>query len=222
VAHGARPLAIGVRQVGTQRVLIVATEGDGIWRKSGGVWTQVNTAAMQGFQGTHAASLVWPTGPFVYLFDHDTGIWRSANNGKTWSRIWTRRSGSQLTGFLAVDPQVPDRLYVSVGNQAVFRIDNADTGSGLTGDLVAVEIGSFTHPGAITVDPAGVLYVATVAQGGPAQLYRSADRGATFTLVSDAVWGATAGYVYDLEVAPNGELYAATNGNGLLHGIPPP
>lgn len=219
-AYGARPLAIGVRQVGTQRVLIVATEGDGIWRKAGDVWTQVGTEAMQGVQGTHSASLVWPPGPFVYLFDHDTGIWRSGNNGKTWMRVWTRRSGSQLTGFLAVDPRVPDRLYVSVGNQGVFRIDDSDTGTGLTGDLVAQPIGTFLRPGAIAVDPTGVLYVATLAQGGSAQLYRSEDQGATFTEVTDPVWAANAGFVSDLEVAPNGELYAATAGDGLIHGIP--
>jgi hypothetical protein len=220
VAQGARPLAIGVRQVGTQRVLIVATEGDGIWRKAGGVWTQVSTATMQGFQGTHSASLVWPPGPFVYLFDHDSGIWRSANNGKTWTRIWTRRSGSQLTGFLAVDPRVPDRLYVSAANQGVFRIDNADSGSGLTGHLVAVPLGAFAHPGAIAVDPSGVLYVATLAQGGPAQLYRSDDLGATFTEVTDPVWAGSAGFVFDLQIAPDGQLYAATAGDGVIHGSP--
>jgi len=221
VAHGVRPLAIGVRQIGTQRVLIVATEGDGIWRKTGNVWTHVDTASMQGFQGTHAASLIWPPGPFVYLFDHDSGIWRSGDNGATWSHVWTRRSGSQLTGFLAYDPRVPDRLYVSVGNQALFRIDHADTGD-LAGNLVAVEIGAFPRPGAIAVAPSGALYVTAVAQGGAAGLYRSTDRGATFSPVGDPAWDGTAGFVYDLEVAPSGELYAATNGGGLLHGSPSP
>jgi hypothetical protein len=222
VAHGARPLAIATRQVGTTRVLLVATEGQGIWRKSGSAWTQVSTAAMKGSQWTHAASMVWPPGPYVYLFDHTTGIWRSADSGKTWTRIWTRRSGSALTGFVAVDPLVPDRLYVSVGNQGVFRLDNADTGTGLAGTLVPVEIGTFTRPGAIAVDESGTLYVATVAQGGGAELFRSTDLGATFTQVNDPVWAATAGFIYDLEVAPNGELYAALNGDGLLHGVPAP
>jgi hypothetical protein len=166
--------------------------------------------------------MVWPPGPYVYLFDHTSGIWRSANSGKTWTRIWTRRSGSALTGFIAVDPRVPDRLYVSVGNQGLFRLDNADTGTGLEGTLVPVEIGSFTRPGAIAVDPSGTLYVATLAQGGGAELYRSTDLGATFAQVDDPVWAATAGYVFDLEVAPNGELYAALNGDGLLHGVPAP
>jgi hypothetical protein len=222
VAHGARPLAIAVRQVGTARVLLVATEGQGVWRKSGGTWTKVSSSAMQGTQTTHAASIVWPPGPFVYLFDHTTGIWRSANNGSTWSRIWTRQSGSQLTGFLAYDPQVPDRLYVSVGNQGLFRIDNADTGSGSAGTLAPVELGLFTRPGAIAVDQSGALYMATLAQGGPAELYRSTDHGVSFDLVSDPVWAATAGYVYDLEVAPNGELFAALNGDGVLRGTPAP
>jgi hypothetical protein len=66
------------------------------------------------------------------------------------------------------------------------------------------------------------LYMATVAEGGGAELYRSTDLGATFTLVNDPVWTATAGFVFDLEVAPNGELYAALNGDGLIHGTPAP
>jgi hypothetical protein len=92
----------------------------------------------------------------------------------------------------------------------------------LTGDLAPIRLGAFTRPGAIAVDATGGVYVATVAQGGPAQLYRSTDLGATFSLVNDPVWAATAGFVDDLEVAPNGELYAALNGAGLLHGVPAP
>jgi hypothetical protein len=119
-----------------------------------------------------------------------------------------------------VDPRVPDRLYVSVANQGVFRIDDADSGSGLTGDVVAVPVGGFVHPGAIAVEPTGTLYVATLAQGGPAQLSRSDDLGATFIDVTDPVWAATAGFVSDLEVAPDGQLYAATAGDGVIHGTP--
>jgi hypothetical protein len=222
VAHGARPLAIVTRQVGTARVLLVATEGQGIWRKSGSVWTKVSSSAMQGSQWTHAASMVWPPGPYVYLFDHTAGIWRSADSGKTWTRIWTLRSGTPMTGFIAVDPLVPDRLYVSVGDLGLFRLDNADTGSVSTGTLVPVEIGTFARPGALAVDRSGTIYLATLAQGGGAELYRSTDLGAIFTQVDDPVWAATAGFVYDLEVAPNGELYAALNGDGLLHGVPAP
>ncbi len=222
VAQGARPLAIAVGRVGTEHVLLVATEGDGIWRKAGDVWTKVSASAMQDPQVTNAASFVWPPGPFVYLFDHRTGIWRSSDSGSTWSLIWRRPSGYLMTGFLAADPRVPDRLYVSVGHEGVFRIDHARTGSGLTGDLAPIRLGAFTRPGAIAVDATGGVYVATVAQGGPAQLYRSTDLGATFSLVNDPVWAATAGFVDDLEVAPNGELYAALNGAGLLHGVPAP
>jgi hypothetical protein len=127
-----------------------------------------------------------------------------------------------MTGFLAADPRVPDRLYVSVGDEGLFRIDHAQTGSGLTGDLTPVRLGAFTRPGAIAVDAAGVLYVATVAQGAGAELFRSTDQGSSFTALNDPVWSATAGYVDDLEVAPNGELYAALNGDGLLHGVPAP
>ena len=36
--------------------------------------------------------------------------------------------------------------------------------------------------------------------------------------MSDPAWEGSAGFVYDLEVSPSGELYAATNGGGLLHG----
>jgi hypothetical protein len=222
VAHGSTPLGIAVGQVGTTPVLLVATEGQGVWRKSGSSWTQVSTSVMQGSEPSHAASMVWPPGPFVYLFDHSTGIWRSSDSGVTWTRIWAQVSESPLTGFLAADPSAPGRLYVSVGGRGVFRIDDARSGRAFTGEVVPVEVGAFTRPGAIAVDRTGVLYVATVAEGGGAELYRSTEQGASFTLVSGPVWSATAGYVNDLEVSPDGELFAALNGDGLLHGRPGP
>jgi hypothetical protein len=177
---------------------------------------------MQGFQGTNSASMVWPPGPNVYLFDHSTGVWRSSDNGRTWRRIWSRRSAAQHTGFLAADPTVPDRLYVSVADQGLFRLDHADTGSAGTGEITPVRIGTFAEPGAIAVDTTGNLFVATVALGGPARLYRSADLGASFTSVGDLVYAGGAGYVFDLEVSRSGQVFAATNGDGVLYGVPAP
>jgi hypothetical protein len=230
VAHGARPLAIAVRQVSGVRVLVVATEGNGIWRKQGSTWTHVSTAAMAGFEGTRAASMVWTAGGSstclngngcIYLYDHRSGVWRSNDMGKTWTRIWVQKSSGMHTGFVAVDPSSPTTLWVSVGGVGVFRLSGANVGTVGAGQIVPVPVGPFAAPGAIAVS-SGTLYVATVAQGGPAELYRSDDQGANFVPAGDALWAGAAGYVYDLEVAPNGDLYAALNGDGLLRGTPAP
>jgi hypothetical protein len=149
-------------------------------------------------------------------------VWRSNDAGKTWLRIWSQRSSGMHTGFVAADPSAPNTLWVSVGGVGVFRLSGANTGTVATGQIVPVQVGAFTAPGAIALSPSGTLYVATVAQGGPAELYRSDDHGATFLPAGDALWAGAAGYVYDLEVAPNGDLYAALNGDGLLRGTPAP
>jgi photosystem II stability/assembly factor-like uncharacterized protein len=177
---------------------------------------------MAGFEGTRAASMVWPPGPSIYLYDHRSGVWRSNDSGKTWTRIWSQRTNGMHTGFVATDPSLPNTLWVSVGGVGVFKLSGANVGTVGAGQIVPQPVGPFVAPGAIAVSPSGALYVATVAQGGPAELYRSDDQGVTFLPAGDALWAGAAGYVYDLEVAPNGDLYAALNGDGLLRGTPAP
>jgi hypothetical protein len=222
VAGGKRPLAIAVHTVGTQRILVVAVDGGGIWRKVGTTWTKVNATAMAKAQPSRGASMVWPAASTtMYLYDHETGVWRSNDSGRTWSKIMTAPSPYPMTGYLAVDPSSPGRLFVSVGAFGVYRIDGATTGSVDAGTLTPIEVGAFDAPGPIESGPSGQLYATEeAAPGGTPGLYRSDDLGATWTLVSDAFYRAAAGFPFDLSIAPDGRVFVGINGDGVIVGVP--
>jgi hypothetical protein len=222
VAGGKRPLAIVVRKVGAQRILIAAVDGGGVWRKAGTTWTKVSGVAMAKNQPSRGAALVWPAGTnTVYLYDHETGVWRSNDAGRTWGKIWSKPSSFPATGYLAVDPVAPGRLFVSVGWTGVYRIDGATTGSVDAGTLTAQEVGDFAVPGPVEFDPAGDLYVAAgAAAGSPPGLFRSVDGGVGWVSVDDAAYDAAGGFPFDLAFAPDGTAFLSTNGDGVLVGVP--
>ena len=105
-AGGRRPLAVAANLVGGKRVLLAAVDASGIWRREGGAaWTRVSATAMATKQSYSAASLVWPSGSSTaYLYDHRTGVWRSTDSGRTWTKIWSKKVSGKLVGYLAVDP----------------------------------------------------------------------------------------------------------------------
>lgn len=221
VAGGRRPLAIAVRRVAGRRVLIAAVERSGIWRKEGTRWARVNGVAMAQGQPTRSASIVWGPSGAVYLYDHQTGVWRSTDNGRRWTKIWSKLSTLTMTGFLELDPGVTTRLYVSVGGEGVFRLDRASTGTVEGGAIVPDEVGDFRMPGPLEVGPEGALHA--VESAGPtseAGIFRSVDGGATWELVSDPVFPAMGGFPSDLSIGPDGRAYLSLNGNGLVVGVP--
>lgn len=222
VAGGKRPLALAVHKVGSQRVLIVAVDNGGVWRKAGSTWTRVNAVAMGTSQPSRGASLVWPAGSTTaYLYDHETGVWRSNDSGKSWTKIWSATSSSPMTGYLAVDPASPGRLFVSIAGFGVYRVDGATSGSVDAGTLTPVEVGTFDGPGPIEFGPSGALYATEEAAPGLTPgLYRSDDLGGTWTLVSDAFFRAAGGFPFDLAVGPDGTVYVSTNGDGVIVGRP--
>jgi hypothetical protein len=218
VAGGKRPLGVAVRRVNGSPVLLAAVDGGGIWRKAGGAWSQVSTAAM-GPQGTEAASFSWvPNSATVYLYDRATGVWRSNDNGASWVRIWQKPSAQEMTGYVVADPADASRLYVSVLNDGVYRLDNATTGTVGAG-ITAVELGSFSKPGPIALAASGRLLVATGATGTTAAtLSASDDRGATWSVVSDSVYSGAALFPFQLSTGPQGAVYLALNGTGAIAG----
>jgi hypothetical protein len=222
VASGRIPLAVSTQTIASQRIVLAAVEGNGIWRKLGGTWTQVNAVAMASWQPSRASSFAWAPGASnVYLFDHESGVWRSNDKGKTWTKIWNIRSSVAGTGYLAVDPSNPGRLYVSQAGTGVYRIDGATTGTVDGGGLSPTLIYPSTGAGPIEIDGAGSLWLAlnaspTVTPG----LFRSDDAGGSWSPMSDAAYGAAALYPYDLWIAPDGHVFVATNGNGVLVGTP--
>jgi hypothetical protein len=222
VANGRVPLAVAAQTAGTQKILIAAVEGNGIWRKTGGAWTKVNANAMATWQPSRGASFAWaPGAATLYLFDHESGVWRSGDRGKTWTKIWTIKSSVVGTGYLAVDPAAPGRLYVSAAGSGVWRIDGATGGSVDGGTLTPSLISSSPTSGPIETDAAGNLWFARNAGPGttPA-LLMTGDFGATWSQMSDAFYAGAALFPYDLWVAPDGSVFVATNGNGVVVGTP--
>lgn len=221
-----RVLGVAVRRVSGEPVIIACVEDGGIWRKAGGSWTNV-LARTQAFNGTVSpkaqAYIVWMHAPHVYVYDRDTGIWRSANNGQTWTRIWAVGT-SGLGGFrefstvLAGDPTTPGRLYLSNAN-GLSRIDDARTGTVGSG-ITPVDLG-LSDPGAVTVDTLGRVYVHRIpTRSRPSALLRSADLGQTWTELSDGLYRDQAMYTTAISVGLDAKIYVTTAGMGQLVGEP--
>ncbi|MGH9281407.1 MAG: hypothetical protein ACRD0S_00560, partial [Acidimicrobiales bacterium] len=216
---GKRPLGVAVRRVGGSPVILAAVEGGGIWRKTGGSWRQVSSAAM-GTQATEAASFSWlQNSSIVYLYDHQTGVWRSNDDGQNWTKIWSKVSASDMTGFVVADPADVSRLYVSA-KDGVYRLEGANAGTVGAG-ISPVTLGSFVNPGPMAMAPGNKLYVAQpVRSGAAANLMVSSDRGTTWATVSDASYPGSALFPFGMAAGPEGNLYLALNGNGVTVGRP--
>jgi hypothetical protein len=216
-AGGNRPLAVTAGRDGGSAVILAAVERSGVWRKAGGVWIRVSTAAMGGRQPSGAASFSWiPGSPSVYLYDDATGVWRSNDRGRTWSKIWARPAGSTAWGHLAADPADPSRLYVSVPGDGLYRLDGVTQGVVGAG-ISATEVGAFSAPGPLAFGPGGTLLATESA--GPAStpaLRLSTDAGATWQDIGDTAYRAAARLPLGLAVDPGGAIFAALRGTGAL------
>lgn len=216
-----RVFAVAVNRVGGQPVIVAAVEGSGIWRKAGGTWTRVNSTALTTTQNTKTASITWaPGSPDVYLYDHMSGVWRSTDDGATWTKIWGQTLNVWETGFVAADPKNNQRLYVS-NTQGLFRLDNAVSGASVESGAITKTSLGVASAGAVSVGSDARLLVATrVSATVAAALLTSTDNGASWTKVSDDHWRTAAGHTFSLAQGPGGMVYAALNGNGVVVGSP--
>jgi hypothetical protein len=212
-AGGTRPTAVAVNRVGGQPVILVMAQSSGIWRKAGGVWSRVNTNVGGGGQ----PSFSWlPGSTVVSFYDHGTGVWRSNDAGQTWKLIWSQPSPADMTGFVAADPTMPSRLYVSVGGVGLFRLEGADVGTVDAGTIIAEPVGTLSAPGPIAVRSDGAIMAVELPgpSDGPAVVI-STDHGATWSTISDAGFGATGGFVRVLASGPDASVWAGLFGDGL-------
>ena len=213
-------VATGTTDAGAP-VILAATSGGGVWRKvGGGSWVQVSNGAMSTLQKTKRASFAWPHGSStVYLYDRQTGVWRSTDAGSSWVKIWAQPSAIDSTGFVAAADGDPSTLYVSVGDQGVYRIDGATSGTVGAG-LTPIPIGPTTKPGPIAVN-GGLLVAARVASASAAaELYASTDGGGSWAPIGDEVYGDAALNPRDVEISADGTIYVALNGAGVLRAKP--
>ena len=214
-----RVLAVAVQRVDAQPVVLAAVDGGGVWRKSGsGPWAQVNRDVLTQPGAVGGVSLAWPSGSTVFLFDRQSGLWRSVDAGATWTQVWDRTSGPSFTGYVAADPTTPGRVYVSVGDEGLYRLDGADSGTVQGGQIHPDLLGELRHPGPVTVSSAGVVYACELGTDGPPDILSSADAGKNWRSLGDATYRASALFPLGIAVSPSGIMYLALNGNGLLIG----
>jgi hypothetical protein len=209
---GKRPIGVAVGYDKGSRVVLAAVQGGGIWRHTSSGWRLVEAQALHGVSDG-PVSFGWATGSrTVYVWDSGRGLWRSADAGAHWSLVWAHES-SGSTGEVALDPTNSDRGYISAsdGIYVVNRLSNAP---------VATRVSGLSGSGPIAVDGHGSLFVALPSQGngGQPRLLRSADQGARFESVGDAVFATTAVRPNELVATTDGHLLLTTQGTGALIG----
>jgi len=159
----------------------------------------------------------------VYFYDPGTGLWRSADAGQTWTRIWDLSSDSARggAGYLAADPRSSSRLYVSIEGSGVYRLENAASRTFGKGGTAPRRLGSFQRAGPMAVDRNGGIFVSEgAAENAPPSLSFSGDLGATWHDVATEEYGRGAFAPVGLAVGPDDRVYVALSGNGLLIGTP--
>ncbi len=216
VTDGQRPIGVvAFDDPADGRVVLAAVAESGVWRQQGGEWTHVDTPAVSGSQPTHRAVFQKASDRrLVYLFDRGRGVWRSADAGASWERVWRVTSQAVMTGDLAIDPADPARLFVA-SVEGLHRLDGADSGSVEDGSVTLTGL-AVADPGPLAITSDGSLVVATRSTLGPAQLLVTEDGGESFEDVADDRYRGAAAFPAAVAAAGSGDIHITTIGNGNL------
>jgi hypothetical protein len=220
-----RSVGVAVGQNGSsQEVVLIVSDGDGIYsRVAGGSWSEVFDIPATATANRHVEFAWNGTSQYVWCYYPEYGLLRSNDYGATWSRIWTKLSGTKHTGYLVKDPSA-NTLFLSAVD-GVFKITNAHDGSidASTGTIAQTEVGaaSITSPGALTINSSGDLFVHDRPSSTEmSRLWKSTDDGANWDQITDVTYSQQALTIFALAYAANGDIYAATDGNATTRGQP--
>ncbi len=230
-----RDRMVGAQSIGPNLAApLIGFPGDGLWHLAGPQPTNVpfgNTSfgANSGYPTASgrvtaiAVDTTDATGQTIFLGTAAGGVWRTVTGGSTWIPL-TDTQPSLAVGSIAIDPTNHNNIYVGTGEEnfngdAYFGagvLKSADGGTTWTQQGKGTFAGPITGAlggariGAIAVDPNNnQVILAGVAfgdQGSPSGIYRSADGGATWTLVQGGDAGTAV--VFD-PVASTKTAYAA-------------
>jgi chitodextrinase/photosystem II stability/assembly factor-like uncharacterized protein len=219
------------------RILLAALGGGGVLERdldqAGSTWTKVSPSGlMAGSEGSFHAwfATAGVTSQIVYLYDRDSGLWRSSNQGQSWTKIYGNGgTDAEGTGFVALDPANPHRAIVSDAT-GIYLLTNADTSTGPAA-TTAQEISSaaIADPGPIAVAN-GRLYAVSAADQSHApaffQVALAALNGTSTpwqTDMNDARFAADANSApVSLAVDGDGTLYLSMRENGVYVHDPGP
>ncbi len=156
----------------------------------------------------------------------ERGVYKTIDGGKTWKRTLGDDAWVGATDLL-IDPRNPDLLYAATWQRhrtvagymgggpgtAIYKsIDGGDTWDKLTKGLPASNMGKIGL--AISPLKPDVLYAAIELDRRTGGVYKSENKGASWTKMSDAVAGGTGPHYYqELYASPHNfdELYLANN-----------
>jgi photosystem II stability/assembly factor-like uncharacterized protein len=152
------------------------------------VWRSIGPASMGGRIDDIAVVESHPS--IIYLGFATGGLWKSTNNGTTWTSIFDRYPVSSV-GDIAIAPSNPNVIYVGTGEPNNRQSSSfgggvyKSTDAGKTFEYVGLK--ETQSIGRVVVDPgnANIVYVAAVGHlFGPNQergLYKTTDGGKTWT-----------------------------------------
>jgi photosystem II stability/assembly factor-like uncharacterized protein len=151
----------------------LGTSGAGVWKSvdAAATWTPVNT----GLSDLQIWALATDQrSKTIYAATH-TGVFKSSNGGRTWSR--TAAVGEFGVRTLAVDPKNPKIVYAAVFNGGIYRT-SVSGGSWTPLANLGVVV-------AIVVDPTDSARIYAVSNG--TGVFRSDDAGSTWTNISQGL-----------------------------------
>jgi hypothetical protein len=221
--EGRRPMALAAKSVGDEQLLLAVIEDTGLLLKQGGSWRLVNREVAQNPKTKNAPLLYDTTRPAAYIYDRETGIWRSQDNGFTWSPLFSapaERVNSLETGYLALD-ETRNILYFS-NQDGLYFVNEASAAD--FPDPVKIELPENSAAGPLAFRQ-GRLYIAGIAtgRGNPAQrptadlfLYTPADG---LLSAGDAFYRENGGFPVSIDVDSQANIYVGMFGPGVLVGL---
>lgn len=195
--------------------------GDGVYRSGDGGKTWKNRGLKESEHVSKIiihpddSNVIWVAsqGP-LWSKGGERGLYKSIDGGKNWKRTLGNDEWTGVTDVV-LDPRNPDRMYAATwdrhrtvaaymgggpGTALYASTDGGESWDKLTEGLPKSNMGKIGL--AISPQQPDVLYAAIELNRRKGEIYRSADRGASWTKMSDAVSGATGPHYYQ-------ELYAS-------------
>jgi uncharacterized protein (TIGR03382 family) len=164
------------------------------WINIGPTKADVATNGSTSLQKTDSGRIrtIIPAGTRLYVATAGGGVWRTDNNGASWTAI-TETLGALSIGSLAVDPASSNTLYLGLGDPydgtGIGFVKSTDGGDTWSAPVFL---------GASTIIPQVFAQGGRVFAATNKGLYISSDGGSTFTLASIATGSMEAPYVWSI------------------------